>query len=169
MEYIGAYCDWTPAAPSVSLPPRRAGSRTTTLATMTSAESTSSRAQRALETPLLRFLGASRTEDGGEPDGLSVELTGNALNAIGALHGGAIATLLDVAAYLAVIPHLTADEEAMTHAFAASYLAAAQPGDHLRATGKLLRRTRRVAFLAAELRSGTTLLAVANVTKSIRA
>jgi uncharacterized protein (TIGR00369 family) len=115
----------------------------------------------------MRFLGASRADGEGESDGLSLPLSSNALNAIGALHGGAIATVLDVAAYLAVLPHLAVEEEAVTHAFAASYLAAAQPGEHLRATAVLLRRTRRLAFLSAELRSETTLLATASVTKSI--
>lgn len=165
----GARYDWTRATPSVSLPMEGACPYRPSRVAMTLAESTGNRARRALETPLLRFLGASLPDDGAELCGLSIEVTGNALNAVGALHGGAIATLLDVAAYLAVIPALAADEEAVTHAFAASYLAAARQGEQLRATGTLLRRTRRTAFLTAELRSETTLIATANVTKSIRA
>jgi uncharacterized protein (TIGR00369 family) len=126
------------------------------------------RSRRALETPLLRFLGASLIANGTEPFALSIPLNENALNAVGALHGGVIATVLDVAAYLAVAPHLAPEEEAITIALAASYLAAPPPGGKLRAGGSLLRRTRRLAFLSAELRSEGTLLAVANVTKSIR-
>jgi uncharacterized protein (TIGR00369 family) len=92
----------------------------------------------------------------------------NALNAVDALHGGVIATILDVAAYLAVVAHLSATEEATTVAFSASYVAPARPGEQLRASGSLIRRTRRLAFASAELRSDSNLLALANVTKAIR-
>lgn len=127
------------------------------------------RRARALEVPLLRFLGASLL-DGREPQAaVSLALTEKALNAVGALHGGVIATILDVAAYIAVLPELTPEEEAVTHAFAGSYIAAPEAGQELRATGSLLRRTRRLAFVSAELRSDEKLLALATVTKSVRA
>jgi uncharacterized protein (TIGR00369 family) len=90
------------------------------------------------------------------------------LNAVDALHGGVIATVLDVAAYLAVVPHLSTGEEAITIAFSASYIAGARPDEQLRAKGSLIRRTRGLAFASAELRSASGLLALANVTKAIR-
>jgi len=93
----------------------------------------------------------------------------NALNAVDALHGGVIATVLDVAAYLAVVPHLSSREDAVTIAFAASYIAPARPDEQLRASGSLIRRTRGLAFASAELRGDSGLLALANVTKVIRA
>ena len=134
---------------------------------MSLAEVAESRAQAALETPLLQFLGATldRAEDGGY--GLEITLAESSLNGVGTLHAGAISMLLEVAAYLAVIAHLAEDEQAVTHAFTACYLAAAHGGERLRSSGTLVRRTRRLAFLTAELRSAQTLIATASVTKSI--
>jgi uncharacterized protein (TIGR00369 family) len=126
------------------------------------------RSDRALAVPLLRFLGASLADG---PDGFwSIELERgpNSLNAVDALHGGVIATVLDVAAYLAVLPQLSAIEEAVTIAFSASYLAAAGADQALRATGSFIRRTRHLAFATAELRSEGQPLALATVTKAIR-
>lgn len=133
------------------------------------ADEIDSRSRRALEVPLLRFLQASLVD---RVDGCwSIGLTPspNVLNAVDALHGGVIATVLDVAAYLAVVPHLSTGEEAITIAFSASYIAGARPDEQLRAKGSLIRRTRGLAFASAELRSGSGLLALATVTKAIRA
>jgi uncharacterized protein (TIGR00369 family) len=135
---------------------------------MRSTEEIDRRSRLALETPLLRFLGATIVDGDEGTIALSIPLNDSALNAVGALHGGVIATALDVAAYLAVVPHLAPEEEAITVAFAASYLAGPKPDDSLRAAGSFLRRSRRVAFLTAELRSEEAVLAVANVTKAIR-
>ena len=126
------------------------------------------RSDRALAVPLLCFLGASLADG---PDGFwSIELQQgpNSLNAVDALHGGVIATVLDVAAYLAVLPQLSATEEAVTIAFSASYLAAAGADQPLRATGSFIRRTRHLAFATAELSSEGQPLALATVTKAIR-
>lgn len=134
---------------------------------MSSREPDDSRVQAALEAPLLRFLGASldRAQDGG--CGLSITLGESSLNGVGTLQAGAISTLLEVAAYLAVLQHLGEGEQAVTHAFSACYLAAAREGERLRASATLVRRTRHLAFFAAELRSEETLVATASVTKSI--
>jgi uncharacterized protein (TIGR00369 family) len=126
------------------------------------------RSQRALEVPLLGFLGAALVDEKGAPPSLSMIFSERGANAVGAIHGGTLSTLLDVAAYLAVLPHLEEGEEALTHAIAANYMASASLDDTVRASGALLRRTRRMAFMAAELRSETGLLASAMVTKSVR-
>ncbi len=126
------------------------------------------RSQNALEVPLLRFLGASLVD---RTDGFwSIDLTPspNALNAVEVLHGGVMATILDVAAYLAVVPHLSTDEEAITIAFSATYVAGARPDEQLRAHGSLIRRTRGLAFASAELQSDSGTLALPQVTKAIR-
>jgi uncharacterized protein (TIGR00369 family) len=133
------------------------------------AEEIDRRSRRALEVPLLRFLQASLAD---RVDGCwSIGLTpsANALNAVDGLHAGVIATVLEVAAYLALVPHLSTGEEAITVSFSASYVAGARPDERLRAKGSLIRRTRGLAFANAELRSESELLALANVTKAIRA
>jgi uncharacterized protein (TIGR00369 family) len=123
----------------------------------------------ALEVPLLRFLGVSPVDDLDPAAGVEFSQSAQALNAVDALHGGAISTVLDVAAYLALLPQLADDEEAATHMVSLSYLARAETGAQLVATAEILRRGRNLAFLAATLSSGGRLLAAANVTKSILA
>jgi uncharacterized protein (TIGR00369 family) len=129
------------------------------------------RSERALAVPLMRFLGASlaSTHSDGGVWRIELEQGANSLNAVDALHGGAIATVLDVAAYLSVLPHLAADEEAITIAFAAQYVAAAGSRAPLRARGSFTRRSRRLAFADADLYCEDRLLARASVTKAIRA
>lgn len=126
------------------------------------------RSRSALAVPLLRFLKASLVDRVDGCWSIGLPPSPNALNAVDALHGGVIATVLDVAAYLAVVPHLSSEEEAVTIAFAASYIAGAPSGEQLRASGSLIRRTQGLAFVGAELRSDSGLLAFANVTKAIR-
>jgi uncharacterized protein (TIGR00369 family) len=126
------------------------------------------RSRSALAVPLLRFFKASLADGIDGCRSISLPPSPNILNAVDALHGGVIATVLDVAAYLAVVPHLSTEEEAITIAFAASYIAGAPSDEQLHASGSLIRRTRGLAFVGAELRSGSQLLACANVTKAIR-
>jgi uncharacterized protein (TIGR00369 family) len=133
-----------------------------------SGEDIGDRGRLAISAPLLRFLGAELVEDE-DTQAVAFSVEDNALNAIGGLHGGAIAIVLETAAYLAVVQELEPHEEATTHSFAASYLAPPERGERLRATGVLLRRTRRLAFVNAELRGRSGLLAVASVSKTIHA
>jgi uncharacterized protein (TIGR00369 family) len=133
-----------------------------------SLEEVDRRSERALAVPLLRFLQASLADRVDGSWSIRLAPSPNALNAVDALHGGVIATVLDVAAYLAVVPQLSTGEEAVTIAFAASYIAAARPDEQLRANGCFIRRTRQLAFASAELRGESRLLAIANVTKVIR-
>jgi uncharacterized protein (TIGR00369 family) len=132
------------------------------------ADEVEGRSRRALEVPLLRFLGASLVDRVDGCWSIAFTPSPNVLNAVDALHGGVIATVLDVAAYLAVVPHLSSDEEAITIAFSASYVAGAAPDEQLRANGSLIRRSRGLAFVSAELRSDSGTLALAQVTKAIR-
>jgi uncharacterized protein (TIGR00369 family) len=125
------------------------------------------RADFALAVPLLEFLGVSSVDEGDPASGLSLIPEGNALNALGAPHAGALSTLLELAAYLALLPHLADAEEAVTHQISTSYLARAEGGAALIAKGEVLRRTRHLAFVSTSLRQGDRLLATAQVTKSI--
>jgi uncharacterized protein (TIGR00369 family) len=133
-----------------------------------SAEQVEQLSREALDVPLMEFIGASLTDGEAAARSLSFSLTDSVANALGALHGGVIAAVLETAAFLAVLPHLEPGEQALTHGFAASYLGAAPTGEDLRAHGSLLRRTQRLAFISAQLASKSDVLAVATVTKSIR-
>jgi uncharacterized protein (TIGR00369 family) len=128
---------------------------------------TQERFDRATSVPLLRFLGVDPVDPADPAAGLEFTVTDAAVNAVDALHGGAISTVLDVAAYLALLPRLEEGEEAITHALFVSYLRRAAVGDALRASGSVVRRGRQLAFVAAELRADERLLAAAQFTKSI--
>ncbi len=133
-----------------------------------STEEVKRRSDRALAVPLLRFLGATLSDGRDGAWSIDLQQGANVLNAVNALHGGVIATVLDVAAYISVLPHLATDEEAITVAFAAQYVAGAEREELLRARGSFTRRTRRLAFAGAELHCESGLLARAAVTKAIR-
>lgn len=125
------------------------------------------RADAAISTPLLRFLGAEFVDAETPAAGISLLVGKQSVNAIDYLHGGAISTVLDVAAYLSLIPELGDDEEAVTHNLFVTYLAAVKGSTELTATGTVIRRSRRLAFVSAELGDPPRLVATAQVTKSI--
>jgi uncharacterized protein (TIGR00369 family) len=125
------------------------------------------RSEAAIGTPLLRFLGAELVDEGDPASGISLLAGEQSVNAVDYLHGGAISTVLDVAAYLSLLPDLGDDEEAITHNLFVSYLAAVKGSAQLTATATVVRRSRRLAFVTAELRDRTRLVATAQVTKSI--
>jgi len=65
--------------------------------------STQARARRALAVPILRFLEIAPLDEKDMTKGMSFTLTSAALNAVGGAHAGALATVLEVAAYLAIV------------------------------------------------------------------
>ena len=117
--------------------------------------------------PLVELIGAQPVDPEDPLAGLSFVVTDRVLNAASALHGGVISTVLDLAAYLSVIPTLGRGEQAVTHAFSASYLSGAEVGETLVAKGQVLRRTRRLVFATSSLSSADRLIATASVTKSV--
>jgi acyl-coenzyme A thioesterase PaaI-like protein len=123
----------------------------------------------ALGIPLLRFLDVSAVDPQDPRTGVSLSPTANVMNAVDVPHAGAVSTILEIAAYLALLPDLSAGEEAVSHALFVSYVARAEGVAPLVASGQLVRRTRGIAFVTAELTQDGRLLAIANVTKSIYA
>jgi uncharacterized protein (TIGR00369 family) len=123
--------------------------------------------QRVLEVPILAFLGPEPVDPRDPAAGVSLLVTEQALNGGRVLHGGVIATVLELAAYLALLPSLGASEQAVTHGFSSSCLSAAVAGETVTAQGSLLRRSRHLAFVSVSMTSGDRLVAVATVTKSI--
>ena len=128
---------------------------------------TPGRAAAALDVPLLSFLGASLLDEENPAAGIAFVAGEHSVNAVDFLRGGAISAILDVAAYLSLLPDLDDEEEAITHALFVSYLAAVKVATSLVASGRVLRRGKRLAFVAAELRDRDRLVATAQVTKSV--
>jgi uncharacterized protein (TIGR00369 family) len=115
----------------------------------------------------LRFLGATLIDDENPAAGIAFVAGEHSVNAVNFLHGGAISTILDVAAYLSLLPDLEDGEEGITHALFVSYLAPVKGATHLLASGKVLRRSKRLAFVASELCDQDRVVATAQVTKSV--
>ena len=83
------------------------------------------------------------------------------------LHGGLVATTLDVAAAYAIFPTLQDDEVVLTNSLAISYLRPAPIGSQLVARATILRRGRDTAFLRSDVWLGDRLVATAQVVKSV--
>ena len=84
------------------------------------------------------------------------------------VHGGMVATLLDTAMGAACASTLTDDQGFLTADLHVEFYRPARPG-RLRADGRVVQRTRRVAFCAAELTDADgELLASARCTQILR-
>ena len=83
------------------------------------------------------------------PAGVVFSVTGLAANGVGGLHSGALSGVLELAAYLALLPELAPHEHAVTHATATQLFSAALDGEDVVVVGALERRTRRLAFVSA--------------------
>lgn len=94
-------------------------------------------------------------------------VTGLALNGAGSAHASALAAVLELAGYLALLPHLDVAEHAVSHAVALSLITAAAEGDTVEAVGDLDRRTRRLAYLSVTARVSGAIVARAQLVKSI--
>jgi uncharacterized protein (TIGR00369 family) len=125
------------------------------------------RVQAVLDIPLHRFLGM-RLRDAADPSaGVWFPVDGPAQNQAQLLHGGVVYTLLDVASFLALLPHLGDDEHAVTHDLTVSLLRPVAADKRVDITGTVLRRGRAVAFMRAAASVDGEVVAAAQVTKSV--
>lgn len=120
-----------------------------------------------LDIPLHRFLGVELLDPGNPAAGIWFPAGEATLNPARLLHGGVIYTLLDVAGFLALMPSLGDGEHAVTHDLSVSLLRPVSAGARVELTGEVLRRGRAVAFLRAQAHVDGTVVATAQVTKSI--
>ncbi len=134
---------------------------------MPSDEVFAARVQAVLDIPLHRFLGM-RLRDAADPSaGVWFPVDEPAQNQAQVLHGGVVYTLLDVASFLALLPHLGDDEHAVTHDLTVSLLRPVAADERVDITGTVLRRGRAVAFMRAEATVDGEVVAAAQVTKSV--
>ena len=125
------------------------------------------RVQAVLDIPLHRFLGVRLLEPGDPAAGISFSVGEAAQNQAAVLHGGVVTALLDVAGYLALLPHLDDAEHAVTHDLSVSLLRPVRADQQVAVVGSVLRRGRALAFLRAEASVDGRTVATAQVTKSI--
>jgi uncharacterized protein (TIGR00369 family) len=125
------------------------------------------RVQAVLDIPLHRFLGVRLLDPGNPAAGIAFPVGVAAQNQAAVLHGGVVTALLDVASYLALLPHLDDAEHAVTHDLSVSLLRPVGAEETVAVVGDVLRRGRAVAFLRAEATVDGRTVAAAQVTKSI--
>ena len=120
-----------------------------------------------LRTPLHQAIGIAAAEPGRPESGITFRVTEAVVNNSRMLHGGLVATALDVAAAYAIFPTLQDEEVVLTSSLAISYLRPAPIGSELVARAMILRRGRDSAFLRSEVWLGDRLVATAQVVKSV--
>jgi len=125
------------------------------------------RAGEAMAVPLQHALGAQLLDQGEPTVGAWFRVEHLATNGAGGLHAAALAAVLELAGYLALLPHLGVDEHAVTHAVATQLVAAAREGQRVEGRGEVDRRARRVAFLSVVATVEGRTIARAQLTKSI--
>ena len=132
-----------------------------------SADPLAARVAGVLDIPLHRFLGVHLVDADDPAAGVAFAADEPALNNVGVLHGGVVTALLDVACYLALLPHLAPDENAVTHDLTASLVRSVPRGAQVQVTGSVVRRGRTIAFLRADARVDGEVVAAAQVTKTL--
>lgn len=126
------------------------------------------RAALALAVPLVAVLDV-RLLDGSDPTaGVWFEVAGGiADNGAGGVHASVLGSVLELSAYLALLPQLRPDEHAVTHAVATQLLGPARRGERVEARGVADPRTGRLGFVTAAADGPGGRIARAQVTKSI--
>jgi uncharacterized protein (TIGR00369 family) len=118
-------------------------------------------------TELHRHIGL-RPADPDDPEaGLVLDVTPPLVNNSQMLHGGLVATCLDVAAAYAIFPILADNEVVLTNSLSISYLRPVPLASTVWARGRVLRRGRATAFLHSEVGIGEKIIATAQVVKAI--
>jgi uncharacterized protein (TIGR00369 family) len=117
--------------------------------------------------PYHRYLGLSLSHAEAGRSRVLMQVNAQNANVLGVLHGGAICSVLDVAAYAALISLLDPSESAVTHDIHVSMMRPARPGSELVFEGEVVRKGRTVAFVDARAMVADRLIASARVTKSI--
>jgi uncharacterized protein (TIGR00369 family) len=125
------------------------------------------RVQAVLDIPLHRFLGMQLRHPAEPSAGIWFRVDRPTQNQSGVLHGGVVYTLLDVAAFLALLPELSDQEHAVTHDLSVSLVRRVAAEARVDVIGSVVRRGRAVAFLRAEASVDGAVVAAAQVTKSI--
>ncbi len=125
------------------------------------------RVRGVLEVPLHRWLGLELADPADPRAGAVLPVGPESLNNAAVLHGGLVAALLDVTAYLRLLPELTADENAVTHDATSSLLRPVPGGARLHLRAELVRRGRTLAFLRSEATVDGRTVAFGQVTKSV--
>lgn len=99
--------------------------------------------------------------------GILLPVTGLAVNREGLLHGGLVPALLDVSAYLTVLPHLPKGTNAVTHSTQASLARGVPEGGTVHFRGHVDRVGRTLVFCGSTAHHEDRLVATGSIVKSV--
>ena len=125
------------------------------------------RVQGVLDVPLHRWLGVSLADPADVGAGLVLPVGSSALGNADLMHGGIMTALLDVVAYLRLLPSLDDDVDAVTHGASVSLLRSVRGGSTVLLRADLLRCGQSLAFLRSEATVDGDVVAFGQVTKSL--
>ena len=120
-----------------------------------------------LDIALHRFLDISLLDPDDPSAGLVFAVEDAAANNVGVLHGGVVSALLDVSCYLALLPQLGEEENAVTHDMTVSLIRSVPRGARVEVVGSVVRRGRSLAFCRAEATVDGKVVAAGQVTKTL--
>jgi uncharacterized protein (TIGR00369 family) len=120
-----------------------------------------------LDIPLHRFLGVELLDPVTPSAGIAFSVGDAAVNNAEVLYGGIVTALLDVACYLALVPELGPDENAVTHDVSASLMRSVPRDARVQVVGEVVRRGRSIVFLRAQATVDGTVVAAGQVTKTM--
>ena len=123
--------------------------------------------QGVLDVPVHVALGIALVDPQRPEAGITMPVESLAINNTGVLHGGLVPGLLDIAAYLALLPQLADGTSAVTINATASLLRAVPGGEVVRFTGTVDRVAYSAAFCSAEGYHGDRLVATGQIVKSV--
>ena len=119
------------------------------------------------EVPLMKAIGARFAGFHAGLARVALSVDQRSLNANAVVHGGVLYALLDMAAYLAVVPSLKPGQTAVTHNINASVFGALALGAELLFEGRIVHMGRTLAVVASTARAADRQIATATVCKSI--
>lgn len=126
------------------------------------------RAGIALSVPLVAALDVRLIDDADPPAGVWFESRAPiAGNGVGGVHASVLGAVLELSAYLALLPQLRGDEHAVSHAVSTQLIGPARLGARVEARGVADPRTGRLGFVSVAASGPAGMLARAQVTKSI--
>ncbi len=126
------------------------------------------RAALALGLPLAAALDVRLIDEADPTAGVWFDVApGIADNGAGGVHASVLGAVLELSAYLALLPQLRRDEHAVTNTVSTQLLGPARHGERIEARGAADARTGRLGFVGAAASGPTGPVARTQVTKSI--
>lgn len=120
-----------------------------------------------MATGLHQHMGLREADPGDPARGLVLTVQDHLVNNSRMLHGGMVATALDVAAAYAIFPMLEDHQVVLTNSLSISYLRPVPLGSQIWARAEVLRLGRATAFLRSEVGIQDKVVATAQVVKAI--